>query len=78
MKQQLKGAGWLLAYLVFISVVSYLGSSGFGGHDFLKYPYDFLVIIVASLFFYVWAVAARVDGPDLAVAAEVNADVKVD
>src|SRR5699024_11894486 len=54
----------ILAYLVFISAVSYLGSSGFGGHDILKYPYDFLVIIVASLFFYGWAVAARVDGPD--------------
>ena len=78
LRQQLRGAGWLLAYLAFISVISYLGSRGFGGHDVLKYPYDFLVIIVASFFFYVWAVASRVEGPDLTVAAEVNADVKVD
>lgn len=78
MKRQLKGAAWLLVYLVVISAISYLGSAGFGGQDVLKYPYDFLVIIVISLGFYFWAVASRVEGPDLEVAEEVNRDVKVE
>lgn len=75
-KQQLRGAAWMLCYLVFISLVSYLGSSGFGGRDVLKYPADFLVIIGASLLFYLWAVRSRVNGPDLIAAAAVNKDVK--
>ncbi|MBU5309653.1 APC family permease [Ligilactobacillus saerimneri] len=76
LRRQLKGALWLLAYLVFISVVSYLGSTGFGGRDILRYPFDFIVIIGASLIFYWWAVRSRVDGPDLEAAEKVNAKVK--
>ena len=78
MRRQLKGAGWLLVNLIFISGVSYLGSAGFGGKDVLKYPYDFIVIIIAAIFFYLWAVNSRVNGPDLEVAAQVNQDVKIE
>ncbi len=78
LRRQLKGAAWLLVYLVFISAVSYFGSSDFGGNGLLKYPYDFLVIIVASIFFYLWAVASRVDGPDLDAAKEVNDGVTLE
>ena len=42
--------------MIFISVMSYVGSTGFGGRDFIKYPLDFVVIIVASLLFYWWGV----------------------
>lgn len=77
MKEQLKGSLWMLVYLVFISAISYLGSDGFGGINWIQYPYDFLVIIVASIFFYWWAVASRVDGKDLDEAQAINEKVKM-
>ena len=64
------------AYLVFISIVSYIGSEGFGGKDWLKYPWDFVVIIICSLGFYRWAVASRMKKIDPA-AEKVNAKVKM-
>ena len=77
MKEQLKGSLWMLVYLVLISAISYLGSDGFGGINWIQYPYDFLVIIVASIFFYWWAVASRVDGKDLDEAQAINEKVKM-
>lgn len=56
LKDQLKHAWWLIVYMIFISIMSYVGSTGFGGRDFIKYPLDFVVIIVASLLFYWWGV----------------------
>lgn len=76
--QQVKGALWMLVYLVFISIISYLGSEGFGGINWIKYPYDFIVIIIASIGFYWWAVASRIDGDDLTAAKQVNDHVKLD
>lgn len=75
---QLKGAAWLLVYLVFISIMSYLGSSGFGGINYFRYPVDFVIIIVVSLVFYFWALASKIDGPDLKAAAKVNQTVELD
>lgn len=56
LKAQLKHAWWLIVYMVFMSIMSYVGSTGFGGRDFIKYPLDFVVIIIASLLFYWWGV----------------------
>lgn len=67
---------WMLAYLIFISVISYAGSEGFGGQDWIKYPWDFVIIIVCSLIFYRWAVASRLKKVD-PVADEVNRKVKL-
>ena len=44
LKDQLKHAWWLIVYMVFMSIMSYVGSTGFGGRDFIKYPLDFVVI----------------------------------
>lgn len=71
LKAQLKGCWWMLGYLVFISIMSYAGSVGFGGQDWIKYPWDFVVIIIASIVFYYWGIKthlAQVD-PD---AIEIN------
>ena len=66
----------MLAYLAFIALSSYLGDHTFGGIGLLKYPSDFGLIIAASLAFYYWALASRVDGPDLQHAQKVNRRVK--
>ena len=74
-KTQMKGCGWLLGYLLFISVMSYLGSDGFGGQNWIRYPFDFVVIILCSLVFYWWGVNSSVEGEDLELGRSVNARV---
>ena len=75
LKKQLKGFWWMLGYLIFISFMSYIGSTGFGGQDWIKYPWDFLVIIIASYLFYLWGIRSRLPKVE-ASAIEVNKRVK--
>lgn len=56
LKNQLQHSWWLIIYMVFMAIMSYVGSSGFGGQDLIKYPVDFVVIIIVSLIFYYWGV----------------------
>lgn len=56
LKAQLKHCWWMIVYLIFMSIMSYVGSSGFGGQDWIKYPFDFVVIIIISLCFYYWGI----------------------
>lgn len=58
-RPQLKGAAWLLVYLVFISVMSYLGSKDFGGLGLISYPWDMVIIAAFSYLFYRWGIASR-------------------
>lgn len=56
--------------------MSYVGSKGFNGQDWIKYPYDFFIIIGVSLGFYYWGLASRMaDSPDLSDADKLNARV---
>ncbi len=54
--KDLKAGLWMLAYLVFQVLVSFLGSSKFGGLDVIPFGWDFLVITIASLVFYFWGI----------------------
>lgn len=56
---QLRGATWLIVYLVFISFMSYLGDKGFGGRGSIQYPLDLVVIAIVSYLFFLWGVASR-------------------
>ena len=58
-KPQIKGAAWLIVYLVFISVMSFLGSKDFGGRDVIEYPWDMVVIAVISYGFFRWGIASH-------------------
>ena len=69
--KQLKSSAWLITYLIFISVMSYVGSDGFGGQNWIRYPWDLLVITVISLFFYWWGVCSHLSEMDPA-AQQVN------
>lgn len=55
-KEQLGGSLWMFVYLIFISVLSYIGSKEFNGIGLIRYPWDFLVVIIGSLAFYAWGV----------------------
>ncbi|MFB6131345.1 MAG: APC family permease [Salinigranum sp.] len=47
---------WLVAYLLAMAAVSYLGDPQFGGAGVLPFGWDFLVVAVVSLGFYYWGV----------------------
>jgi len=55
-RRELKGALWMMTYLFVIAVLSYCGSSKFGGTDLLPYGVDMAVVAVVSLAFYYWGI----------------------
>lgn len=50
----LRGAAWMIVYLPVMALLSCFGSKEFGGHDFIPYGWDLLVVAVAGLGFYYW------------------------
>ena len=55
-RRELKGALWMMAYLFVIAVLSYCGSSQFGGINLLPYGTDMVMVAVVSLGFYYWGI----------------------
>ncbi|RAP58466.1 APC family permease [Oleiagrimonas sp. MCCC 1A03011] len=54
--RQMKGAWWLVGYLISLAVVSYLGSTQFGGRNYIPYGWDLAVVAVIGLVFFLWGV----------------------
>jgi amino acid transporter len=54
--KQMKGAWWLVFYLITLAVVSRVGSTQFGGLGYLPYGWDLAVVAVIGLLFYLWGV----------------------
>nr|MDA3914565.1 amino acid transporter [Oleiagrimonas sp.] len=54
--RQLKGAWWLVFYLVALAVVSRIGRSQFGGLGYIPYGWDLAVVAVIGLAFFLWGV----------------------
>jgi amino acid transporter len=52
--RQLHGAWWILAYLPVIALVSWAGSAQFGGHGYIPYGIDLLVVAVLGVLFFFW------------------------
>ncbi|MDM5154468.1 APC family permease [Bacillus sp. DX1.1] len=55
-KNQFRSGVWLITYLLCMITISYSGSNKFGGHNFIPYGWDLLLITVLALFFYFWGV----------------------
>jgi amino acid transporter len=70
--RQLRGAWWLLVYLIAITVLSWAGSKEFEGHDFIHYGWDQLCVAVAALGFYFWGLRSGWRTPAV-IAAENDA-----
>lgn len=54
--RQMKGAWWLIFYMITLALVSYIGSSKFGGLNVIHYGWDLAVVAVIGLVFFVWGV----------------------
>lgn len=70
-RRNLKGAAWMIAYLPVIALLSWAGSTTFGGHGYLGYGTDLVVVGVVGLVFYLWGVRSgwRTPAIEKAVAA---------
>ncbi len=77
-KNQFAGSFWMIGYLIFISVMSYVGSAPFGGQNWIPYPLDFVVIIIVSLAFYRWGISSSMVSTDLHNAKVVNDQINLD
>jgi len=67
-RRQLDGAWWLIVYLPAIALVSYAGSERFGGHGYIDYGWDLLVVAVLGLVFYAWGVRSGWRTPSIEAA----------
>lgn len=63
---QMKASWWLIVYYVAMFLVSYLGSSAFGGNNTLATPWDQVVVAVVAIVCYYWGVASAVPTPHYA------------
>jgi amino acid transporter len=54
--RQMKGAWWLVFYLVTLALVSLVGSTKFGGLGYLPYGWDLALVAVIGLVFFLWGV----------------------
>jgi amino acid transporter len=69
---QFKAGIWFVAYLLFMTLVSYLGSTKFGGINVLPYGVDMIVISIFAILFYAWGVKSGWQSEYLSSAEEVN------
>lgn len=53
--QFLKSGIWVPAYILVLSLESYLGEIGLGGSNRVPYPYDLLMVIIVAIIFFFWA-----------------------
>jgi amino acid transporter len=63
--RQLQGAWWLIVYLPTLALLSWLGSTNFGGQGYLGYGADLIIVALIGLVFYVWGVASGWRTPSL-------------
>ena len=54
--RQLRASWWLILYFPVIALVSWSGSARFGGHDYLTWGWDLLVVALLGAIFFIWGV----------------------
>jgi amino acid transporter len=61
--QELHGAVWLVVYLPTIALASWAGSTRFGGHGYLQWGWDLLLVAALGVVFFIWGVKSGWDTP---------------
>lgn len=77
-KEKFYASLWLILHLSGLAIISWLGSKNFGGIDLIKYPLDFVVIIVFSTIIYYWAINSSYYSGYFEDAKKLNSTVKWD
>jgi amino acid transporter len=63
--KQVQGALWLIFYLPAIAALSWAGSARFGGHGYLPYGWDLLIVAVVAIGFFAWGLACGWRTPEV-------------
>jgi amino acid transporter len=63
--RQLRASWWLIAYLPTIALISWAGSAKFGGHDYLSWGWDLVVVAAMGLVFFVWGARSGWSTPEI-------------
>jgi amino acid transporter len=66
--RQLAGAWWLIAYLPSIAALSWAGSANFGGHGYMAYGWDLIIVAFVGVAFYFWGLRCGWRTPDVEAA----------
>jgi amino acid transporter len=61
--RHLRGALWMITYLPAVAAVSWAGSARFGGHGYLPWGWDLVVVALIALGFFAWAVRSGWETP---------------
>ncbi len=51
-KVNIKAGWWVPAFILVLTLLSYLGEGDYGGTNTIPYPYDFVVVIIVAIIFY--------------------------
>lgn len=78
MKQKIKSSLWMIFQLLFLSLISWIGGTDFGGLGLIKYPLDFVIILVVSVFVYYWAVRSSYRSHYFEEAKELNDSINLE
>ncbi|MCH4008744.1 APC family permease [Companilactobacillus sp.] len=78
MKQKFNASLWMIFQLIFLSCISWIGGTDFGGLGLIRYPVDFVVILVVSTFVYYWAVKVSYRSNYFESAKELNATINME
>jgi amino acid transporter len=54
--RQFRASAWLVCFFPTVAFVSWIGSSRFGGLDYLRWGWDLLLVAVLGVAFFVWGV----------------------
>ena len=55
-RRELKGALWMMVYMSAMALMSWCGSTEFGGNNLMPYGIDMVVVTLVSLAFYYWGI----------------------
>ncbi|WP_061775591.1 APC family permease [Levilactobacillus senmaizukei] len=72
LRASLRGGRWLLAEMVWLTLMSVVGSHQFGGSGWLSYPLDFVGVILGSLACYYLGVHDAYESDSLDIARSLN------
>lgn len=71
-RQDFRGALWMIVYLPAIACLSWAGSAEFGGHNYIPYGIDLVVVALAGLLFYLWGVNSGWHTPSIEQSSQQN------
>lgn len=71
-RQNIKKSLWIIVYLVTVAAFSYIGSSSFGGKNFIPDKIDHIILAIIALLFFFWGTSVSYKTPEYIEEIEVK------